>query len=133
MIVIDCSVLVGFVLPADAYHEEAGACRDRDADWQAPFLVRTEFRSVAAGYLRRGEALETILEAAALAVLSVRAHHLTDAEVFAVLQLAPLSAYDAEYVALARRLGCRLVTTDREVLRAFPQLAVRLSEYATGG
>ena len=132
MIVVDGSVLVGFVLPPDAYHGDASACRDRDADWHAPFLARTEFRSVAAGYLRRGEALDTLIEAAALAVLSVRAHHLTDAEVFAVLQSAPLSAYDAEYVALARRLGCQLVTTDREVLKAFPQLAVRLSEYATG-
>ena len=132
MIVVNGSVLVGFVLPPDAYHEDARACRDRDPDWHAPFLARTEFRSVAAGYLRRGEALDTLLEAAALAVLSVRAHHLTDAEVFAVLQSAPLSAYDAEYVALARRLGCKLVTTDREVLKAFPQLAVRLSEYAAG-
>lgn len=132
MIVVDNSVLVGFVLPPDAYHDAAIACRDRDADWHAPFLVRTEFRSVAAGYLRRGEALDTLIEAGTLAVLSVRAHHLTDAEVFAVLQSAPLSAYDAEYVALARRLGCKLVTTDREVLKAFPQLAVRLSEYAAG-
>jgi len=49
MIVVDNSVLVGFVLPPDAYHDEASACRDRDADWHAPFLARTEFRSVAAG------------------------------------------------------------------------------------
>ncbi|MCX5682336.1 MAG: type II toxin-antitoxin system VapC family toxin [Planctomycetota bacterium] len=132
MIVVDASVLVGFVLPPDAYHEDAIACRDRDADWHVPFLARTEFRSVAVGYLRRGEALDTLVEAGALAVLSARVHHLTDAEVFAVLQSAPLSAYDAEYVALARRLGCKLVTTDREVLKAFPRLAARLSEYAAG-
>jgi len=49
MIVVDNSVLVGFVLPPDAYHDEASASRDRDADWHAPFLARTEFRSVAAG------------------------------------------------------------------------------------
>lgn len=132
MIVVDCSVLVGFVLPSEAYHRQAAAARHRDADWHAPALVRTEFRSVALGYLRRGETLDALLEATALATLSVRAHHLTDAEVFAVLQSTPLSAYDAEYVALARRLGCKLVTTDREVLQSFPQLAVRLSEYAAG-
>ena len=40
MIVVDTSVLVGFVLPPDAYHAEANACRDRDADWHAPFLTQ---------------------------------------------------------------------------------------------
>ena len=95
MIVVDNSVIVGFVLQGDAYHADAVACRDRDKEWHAPFLARTEFRSVAAGYLRRGEDIEAIIEAGALAVLSVQSHHLTDAEVFAVLQGTRLSAYDA--------------------------------------
>ncbi len=132
MIVVDCSVICGFVISSDAYHARAVACRDRDPDWHAPFLSRTEFRSVAAGYLRKGEPLTTLVEAGALAVLSVQAHHLTDAEVFSVLAASSLSAYDAEYVALAQRLNCKLVTTDKDVLKGYPALAIRLADYVAG-
>jgi len=33
------------------------------------------------------------------------------------------SAYDCEFVALARQLGTSLVTMDSKLLRAFPQIA----------
>jgi predicted nucleic acid-binding protein len=132
MIVVDNSVICGFVISSDAYHAGAVACRDRDPEWHAPFLSRTEFRSVAAGYLRKGEPLATLMAAGALAALSVQAHHLTDAEVFSILAASSLSAYDAEYVALAQRLNCKLITTDREVLKCYPSLAVRLADYAGG-
>jgi len=44
-----------------------------------------------------------------------------------VLELAArsgCSAYDCEFVALARDLGVSLITADRRVLRAFPGIAV---------
>jgi hypothetical protein len=82
MIVVDNSVICGFVISSDACHAGAAACRDRDPDWHAPFLSRTEFRSVAAGYRRKGEPPATLMAAGALSALSVQAHHLTDAEVF---------------------------------------------------
>jgi predicted nucleic acid-binding protein len=47
----------------------------------------------------------------------------------AVMQLAlasSCSAYDCEYVLTARLLGCKLVTADKQVLRAFPGDTVRL-------
>lgn len=133
MIVVDNSVITGLVLPSDAYHHEAMAARLRDAEWHAPQLCRTEFRSVAAGHLRKGEPVATLIAAAHDAAAAVQTHTLTDAEVFAVLSTSPLSAYDSEYVALAHRIGCRLVTTERDVLQHFPETAVRLSDYAAGG
>jgi predicted nucleic acid-binding protein len=37
------------------------------------------------------------------------------------------SAYDCEFVALAMKLGTKLVTMDGKVLRAFPGVAVALA------
>ena len=36
------------------------------------------------------------------------------------------SAYDCEFVALAMKLGTKLVTMDGKVLRSFPNIAVAL-------
>jgi predicted nucleic acid-binding protein len=130
MIVVDSSVVFALVVPRDAYHLLALAARRKDSDWHAPALFRSEFRSVAAGHLRHGEALSNVFAATANAELAVQAHHMTDQEVFAVLQESALSAYDAEYVALARRLGCSLVTTDKQVLDHYPNLATRLRDFA---
>lgn len=130
MIVVDVSVLFGFVVSRDAYHALAVAARERDAEWQVPRLARSEFRSIAAGHLRRGEPLANVLAAAANAQWAVSVHDMSDQEVFAVVQESSLSAYDAEYVALARRFGVQLVTTDRQVLECYPHLAVRLQEFA---
>ena len=52
-----------------------------------------------------------------------------------VLELASdsrCSAYDCEYVALARALGVRLVTADQQILEAFPTIATSLADFTAG-
>ena len=128
MIVVDSNILAYLYLPG-AYTARAEALVERDADWAAPLLWRSEFRNILAGYLRRGalsleQATRIMREAEDL---MTGAEH--DVDSVAVLQLvrdSDCSAYDCEFVALAQRLDSRLVTMDSKLLKAFPGRAVPL-------
>jgi predicted nucleic acid-binding protein len=130
MIVVDNNVICGFILRTDDFHAQAVAARKTDPDWHAPALFRSEFRSVVRKLLVQGESEDALIQAAQAAVMSVTIHQSNDAEVFSVIrEEIKTSAYDAEYVALARRLGCKLLTTDEGILKCFPQLAVSLASF----
>jgi predicted nucleic acid-binding protein len=103
--------------------------RRRDPDWHAPVLWRSELRNILTGYRRDGslDASQTRrIMAAAEAGLAGREHYLPSARVFTVTEQSRLSAYDAEFVALAEILGAPLVTEDRAILAAFPDIATSL-------
>ena len=106
-----------------------------DAEWAAPFLWRSEWRSVLAGYLRRGDLDEPTAREyhdAAEALVDGREYLVDGAHVLALVASSSCSAYDCEYVALAETLGVPLVTYDRQVLEAFPGRAVAPAELRTG-
>ena len=53
-----------------------------------------------------------------------------------VLQLvgeSTCSAYDCEFVALARDLSLRLLTVDKQIVKQFPNEAISLDEYVIQG
>lgn len=39
------------------------------------------------------------------------------------------SAYDCEYVALARHLDVKLITTDKQILQSFPETAIGMDVF----
>lgn len=129
MIVVDANVLAYLYLPGE-YTAGAEALLEDDPDWAAPVLWRSEFRNILAGYMRRGKL--TFEQAHAL---QSEAEDLLrgaeyDVDSHAVLELvrdSECSAYDCEFVALAAKLGTKLVTMDGKVLRSFPGIAVALS------
>jgi predicted nucleic acid-binding protein len=128
MIVVDSNVLAYLYLPGE-HTAAAEALLQRDPDWAAPLLWRSEFRNILAGYVRRG----SLSFAQALAIQSEAEQLLAGAEYevdsLSVLELArdsDCSAYDCEFAALAIKLGTRLATMDAKLLRAFPKLAVAL-------
>ena len=93
---------------------------DGCTEWSV--LWRSELRSVLTGYRRDGSLDESQVReimAAAEAAFAGREHYLPSDRVFAVTETSRLSAYDAEFVALAEILGAPLVTADRAVLTAF--------------
>lgn len=133
MIVVDTNLMI-YLFVRGPRTPEAEAVLQRDLAWAAPLLWRSEFRNTLIGLVRRGD----VLMAEALHVseeaerwmegreYSVRSPH--------VLQIAGesgCSAYDCEFVAVAQDLGLPLVTVDRQLLKAFPSIAVRPDAFAS--
>jgi len=132
VIVVDNSVLVYFWLPS-AFGELAEAAKGRDQAWAAPVLWRAEFRNVLAGYLRKKLLTEVEANAAYLNAqkdLGPNEYTIPTERILKLVLASDCSAYDCEYVALAMDLGVPLVTTDKQLLRAFPKVAVSLEQFA---
>jgi predicted nucleic acid-binding protein len=65
----------------------------------------------------------------AKAVLSGRTLNVETESVLRIAEKSGCSAYDAEYVAVGKAHDMRLVTADRQLLAAFPGIAVSLDEW----
>ncbi len=130
MIVVDTNVLAYLYLPTD-YTELAEKLLSQDSKWVAPVLWRSELRNVLALYLRKKQlsfkqAMTIMGEAENLLVN--REFELKSQEVMRLAASSTCSAYDCEFVALAERLGVKLVTMDRKVLQQFPDLTLALTD-----
>ncbi len=131
MIVVDNDVISYFWLEARRT-EAARRVRERDADWHAPRLWRSEFRNVLYQHMahrelslgdaqRIAETVEADLESTTYSVAT--------ADVLRLVDASGHSAYDCEYVALAQELDTPLVTGDNTVADLFPDTAVLLEDY----
>lgn len=129
MIVADTNVLLYLVLPSDLT-AAAEALYANDQQWSAPVLWRSEFCNTLALYLRKQEltidqAIE--LQSAAEDIMAENEYQVDSADVLRLVSTSGQTAYDCEFVALAKRLGAPLFTADKKLLRAFPSIAVPLA------
>jgi predicted nucleic acid-binding protein len=107
--------------------EEAVEVLRKDPTWVVPPLWRSEFRNLLLGYVRRKAlSLDSALELLSRVEAQLRGHEIgvPSDRVFRLAQASTLTAYDAEYVALAFDLGIPLVTCDKQILREYPKLAM---------
>jgi predicted nucleic acid-binding protein len=107
----------------------AEALLEEDPDWAAPLLWRSEFRNILAGYLRRKSLTfrQTLdLQAEAEDLLRGAEYEVDSLSVLELVRDSDCSAYDCEFVALAIKLGTRLVTMDGKLLKAFPRNTIAL-------
>jgi predicted nucleic acid-binding protein len=134
MIAVDVNAIAYLWIPGEMTAAAERALK-RDPHWVTSILWRSEFRNVLAGYLRRGaldrRAVDRCLSGAETQ-LAGGEFTVPSSLVMAKAEACPCSAYDCEYVALAEDLGVPLVTCDRQVLAAFPALAVSLDRFAAG-
>lgn len=125
MIVVDTNTIAYLYLPSD-YSDDVETLLRKDADWIAPLLWRSELRNILALYVRNGmitfgDAAEVQQQAEAL--LSGNEYEVNSLEVFQIANESGCSAYDAEFISLAKNTGTRLITADKKILRAFPDIA----------
>lgn len=135
MIVVDTNT-IAYLFSAGERAEAVRAVLQKDPDWVAPLLWRSGFRSVMSLYLRRGfltltQALQLTEEAEAL--MQGGEYEVTSHQVMGLVVNSRCSAYDCEFVALARQLSVPLITSDEEVLVEFPSIAVSPVDFLSGG
>ena len=128
MIVVDTNVMVHLVTGGVQGEAAARLLRD-DPEWMAPPILLSELRNVLLGFVRRGQA--SVEDAAAMLadaaeVLGDRVVTVRGRPVLETALQCELSAYDAEFVVLARTLGVPLATADVGILQGAPDVAVEL-------
>ncbi len=128
MIVVDTNIVAYLYLETELT-SRAEAQLKSDPDWAVPLLWRSEFRNILAGAMRRkalsfDEARHILTEAESL--LAGAEYEVGSQQVLELVRDSDCSAYDCEFVALAKQLGVRLVTMDSKLLKAFPKLALPL-------
>jgi predicted nucleic acid-binding protein len=129
MIVVDTNVLAYLYLPGE-HTSAAEALLERDPDWCAPILWRSEFRNILAGYVRRKDISfeqATSLQAEAEGLLAGCEYEVESRAVLELVLDSDCSAYDCEFIALAMKLDTKLFTMDKKLLRAFPNRALSIS------
>lgn len=129
MIVVDSNVLVYLHMPT-AMTEAAQAWLEREPNWAAPRLWRSEVRNALSMHVRRGDVAvdDAIrLQSSAEALLARGEFDVPSDRVLRLAAVSGCTSYDCEFVALAEVLGVKLLTHDRRVLEAFPDVAVGLA------
>ena len=129
MIVVDSNVLAYLYLPGE-YNAIAESLLEKDPQWAAPVLWRSEFRNILAGFMRRRAlTFEQAhrLQREAEGLLDGLEFEVDSRGVLELVRDSECSAYDCEFVALAIELRTTVVTMNRKLLRAFPARAVALT------
>ena len=132
MIVADSNALTYLTIRSE-FSALAEAVYAVDASWAAPLLWLSEYRNTLAKYMQhRGMAMESALLSlrSAEEVIGGREYRVSSEKVLELVKNSDCTAYDCEYVALAQDLKVPLVTTDKQLLRAFPKTAVSLEKFA---
>jgi predicted nucleic acid-binding protein len=131
VIVIDANILIYSLIESD-YTLLIERLRAKDSDWRTTALCLHETLNVLATYQRRG--ILTLAQCLELLTHAERFIKVAQCEVKmdAALTVAAefaVTGYDAQYVALAQSLNAPLITEDRKLKQAVPEIAFSLREF----
>ena len=134
MIVVDTNI-IGYLYLTSDRSPQAEQVLLKDSLWSAPLLWRSEFRNVLALYIRKKllsleEAQQIMAEA--MRLMQDREYEVASQQVLSLVAASACSAYDCEFIALARDLEVPLVTVDKQILDQFPEVALPLDRFVAG-
>jgi len=130
MIVADTNLIAYFSIYTEHSTLAEAVCAT-DSIWVAPLLWRSEYRATLMKYINRaGMNFETAVSSLRVAeeVIAGREYAVDARRVLELAIESKCSAYDCEYVALAMDLGVPLVTTDKQILRAFSKNTISMDK-----
>ncbi len=130
MLLVDTNVIAYLLIEGD-HTDAAQQLRRRDPDWQSEAFLLVEFTNVLASSIATKRMTQTLAEqflAKAIALLDGKLSRISHASVLAAAVRHRVSAYDARFLALAETLGHRLVTDDKKLRAAAPNLTQSLAE-----
>ena len=135
MIVVDTNI-IGYLFLSSNRSPLSEQALLKDSLWAAPRLWRSEMRNVLALYIRKdllslADAQQIMTEATSL--FQDQEYEVASNQVLEHASISTCSAYDCEFVALARDLEVSLVTVDRQILRDFSETAVSLEAFVGDG
>jgi predicted nucleic acid-binding protein len=131
VIVVDTNV-VAYALVEGTHTELARRVRELDPDWRLPELWQHEYLNILATYAKQGGANLKTAQRLWREAVKLLAAATVPVDMPTALDLAVehgVSAYDAQFIALAVALGVPCVTEDRILLRAFPRVAVSMRAF----
>jgi predicted nucleic acid-binding protein len=135
MLLVDTNVVAYLLIEGD-HTQAAQQLRRRDPDWRSEAFLLVEFTnvlasSVATKRMTLGLAKNSLGKAVALFDGKLRS--MPPASVLAAAVRHRVSAYDARFLALAEAIGLPVVTEDKKLRDAAPNLTQSLADALAGG
>jgi len=130
MIIVDTNI-IAYLHVNGMFTALALQLLEKDSTWVAPPLWQSEFRNLLLNYIRHNiMSMEAGIGLMEDALLTMQNRELVPSNglILTLAANSSLSAYDCELVALAKELSCRLVTVDKQIVKAFPEIAISLEE-----
>jgi predicted nucleic acid-binding protein len=133
LIVADTNLIAYFLIQG-GFTPEARAVYQKDPEWVAPPLWRSEFRNVLILSLRH--ALLTFDDILSLMdradrLMKGQGYQMDSSRILRLAADSGCSAYDCEFVALAQDLGVPLVTSDATLIAKFKPTVVSMRAFCS--
>lgn len=131
MIVADANLICYFYIKGE-FTLDSEQVFEKDSLWISPSLWKSEFRNVLILYLRKNiisfeEAVSFIENAENDLIHSD--YQVKSSNVLDLALASGCSAYDCEYVSLAKDLNVPLVTMDKKIIKNFPDIAISMKDF----
>ena len=131
MIVVDTPILVCASFKT-SLTDRVLKLHETDPFWEAPVIWRSEYLKVLTFYLRKNlitfKQAEEAMETAAYFIGS-REHTVSPFVVLTLLNKSKCASRDCELIALAVKLSTKLITYNNQIIRDFPDIAIKPEHY----